>query len=120
MDKEDDGNGIIEGLFKSKELYRILFEDAGEAIIFASDTKIIDCNIAALTLFGFQTKSDILGKNLAHLCPGIQDDDLSSAEKLKSLIAENDGKNPKKFQWKYKKAGGALFLSESTLQTFNE
>jgi len=55
MNEGDEGNVIIEGLFKSKDLYRIFFENACEAIVFTSNTQIIDCNIAALTLFGLST-----------------------------------------------------------------
>ncbi len=115
MAKEDEGNGIIEGLFKSKELYRILFENAGEAIIFTSCTKIIDCNIAALMLFGFQLKSDITNRSLVDLSPEIQDDGISSTEKIQELIESANPGYPINFSWKYIKTDNSAVDTEVTI-----
>jgi len=115
MDKEDEGNGIIEGLFKSKELYRILFENAGEAIVYTSDTKIIDCNKAALALFGFQLKSDLTNRSLVDLSPEMQDDGTHSKEKIQELIASANPESPIKFDWKYIKSDKTIIDAEVTI-----
>ena len=105
MDKEDEGIGIIEGLFKSKELYRILFKNAGEAIVFISETRIIDCNIAALALFGFRFKSDLTELSLFDLSPEMQEDGTRSKEKIQELIASANPDSAVKFGWTPKWSG---------------
>ncbi len=115
MDKEDEGNGIIEGLFKSKELYHILIENAVEAIIFTSDTKVIDCNIAALTLFGLQQKSDLTDRLLVDLSPEMQEDGTRSNVKIQELIAAVKLESLIKFGWKYLKSDKTLIDTEVTL-----
>ena len=115
MDKDDEGNGIIEGLFKSKELYHILFENAGEAIVFTSDTKIIDCNIAALTLFGFRLKSDLTELSLFDLSPEMQEDGTRSKEKIKELIASANPNSAVKFGWKHIKSDKATIDTEVSI-----
>ena len=62
MGKKDENSDVTKSIFNNGELYHILFENAGEVIIFASNTQIIDCNIEALTLFEFGTKSDMIGR----------------------------------------------------------
>lgn len=118
MDKEDEGNSIIEDLFRSRELYRILFENATEVIIFASDTQIIDCNIEALSLFGFGTKSDMIGCFLFDFSPELQSDGQQSSEKAKRLIEETIHKASLKFNWKYLKCNGIVFESEVSIHSF--
>jgi len=118
MDKEDEGNSIIEDLFRSRELYRILFENATEVIIFASDTQIIDCNIEALSLFGFGTKLDMIGRFLFDFSPELQSDGQQSSEKAKRLIEETIHKASLKFNWKYLKCNGIVFESEVSIHSF--
>jgi len=118
MDKEDEGSGIIEGLFKSKELYRILFENAGEAIIFTLDTKIIDCNIAARELFGLQQKSDLTDCLLIDLSPEIQADGIRSEDKIQELIASANSETPQKFLWKHQKTNRKIFESDVLVYSF--
>ncbi len=64
MEKEGNHVGETEFFFGNKQLYLNLFENAGEAIFFLADSKVVDCNISARNLFGFGNKSDILGRNL--------------------------------------------------------
>ncbi|MDD2304558.1 MAG: PAS domain S-box protein [Prolixibacteraceae bacterium] len=118
MDKEDEGNSIIEDLFRSRELYRILFENATEVFIFASDTQIIDCNIEALSLFGFGTKLDMIGRFLFDFSPELQSDGQQSSEKAKRLIEETIHKASLKFKWKYLKCNGIVFESEVSIHSF--
>ena len=118
MDKEDEGNSIIEDLFRSRELYRILFENANEVIIFASNTQIIDCNIEALSLFGFGTKSYMIGRFLFDFSPELQSDGQQSSEKAKRLIEETIHKASLKFNWKYLKCNGIVFESEVSIHSF--
>jgi PAS domain S-box-containing protein len=118
MDKDDKSDDIIRSLFKSRELYRILFEDASEAIFFTHNSKIIDCNTSALLLFGYTKKTDMVGLNLFDFSPEQQDHENDSLEKVQRLISVVSWENPQKFQWKYKKSTGVLFETEVAINTF--
>lgn len=109
--------GLIENLFKSQELYRILFEEANEAIAFLADTKVIDCNVAALALFGFASKSEIKGRYLSELSPEKQDDELS-AEKLKKITALLTSEDSLNFNWKFTGARGAILDTDVKARSF--
>lgn len=118
MGKEDENNDVIKSLFNSGELYHILFENASEAIFFARDLKIIDCNIAALSLFGFKIKSDMTGHFLSDFSPELQDDGQYSSEKAKKLIAETTHETPLRYNWKHQKYNGIVFESEVSINSF--
>ena len=118
MGKKDENSDVTKSIFNNGELYRILFENAGEVIIFASNTQIIDCNIEALTLFGFRTKSDMIGRFLFDFSPELQSDGKQSSVKAKRLIDETNRKASLKFNWKYLKYNGIIFESEVSIHSF--
>jgi len=118
MGKKDKDSGDIRRLFNSDELYHIFFENASEAIFFARDFKIIDCNSAVLSLFGFQIKSDLIGSSLFDLSPELQDDRIRSKEKIQELFSSANTEVPLKFTWKHQKYNGIVFESEVSVQSF--
>ena len=118
MDKKDEGNGVISDLFKSSELCDILFENASEAIFFTQDSKIIDCNLSAFSLFGFEAKTKLIGLRLTDLSPTYQPDGSDSSEKYAQLISENDQKTIQKFEWECLKSDGTPFQVDVTLNSF--
>jgi len=120
MGNKDECNGLIESLFKSKELYRILFENACEAMFFTRDSKIIDCNISALSLFGFSIKSEMTGYFLSDFSPEQQDDGQYSSERAKRIIAETTHETPLTYNWKYQKYNGIAFESEVYINSFKQ
>lgn len=117
MDTKDEDYDRIENLFNSKELYQILYQNANEAIFFAHQSKIIDCNNAALSLFRFKKKLDITGRFLFDFSPEHQDDGKNSIEKAKILISEGSRKAPQKFNWKFQKNNGITFNSEISVSS---
>jgi len=117
MDTKHEDYGRIESLFISKELYQILFQNASEAIFFTHQSKIIDCNNAALSLFRFRKKSDITGRFLFDFSPEHQDDGKNSIEKAKILISTVSQKVPQNFDWKFKKNNEITFKSEISVSS---
>ena len=118
MDNEVEGKGIVESLFKSTELYRILFENASEPILFTSNIRIIDCNLAALTLFGFTVKQELMGLFLFDLGPEKQDDGIPSSDKFQELVSSLKSVTNRKFEWKYLKSDGTPIETEVTANLF--
>ncbi len=57
-----------EALLESEKLYRTLIQSSPDAIILTElDNKIIMCNQQAVTLYGFESMEEIIGKNLLEL-----------------------------------------------------
>jgi len=115
---ENGDNEAIKNLFNSSELYRILFENASEAIFFARELKIIDCNIAALSLFGFKIKSDMTGRFLFDFSPVQSADGIRLKEKFQEFIASATSETAIRFDWKYIKSDKTFFDAEIRMNSF--
>lgn len=119
MCNEDENHDFFRSLFNSTELYRILFENASEVLIFAHEFKIIDCNNAALTLFGFSEKSKMTGHYISDFSPELQTDGQNSSEKYQNLITGIAKSESLKYTWKHQKCNGIEFESEVSVQSFD-
>jgi len=93
MELEDTDRNYIESLFSSKKLYQILIENADVAIFFAEASKIIDCNQAAVKIFGYHSKNELLGKFPLDFSPETQADGIRSNEKAIHLLSEAHNKS---------------------------
>ena len=100
--------------FLNDSHYRILFENANDAIFIMRRNKFIDCNKKALELFSCKMQQ-IVGKTPIDFSPHKQsngDDSTSSAStKIDSALSGS----PQKFEWIHKKADGTLFDAEVSL-----
>ncbi len=119
MELEDTDRNYIESLFSSKKLYQIFVENADVAIFFAEESKIIDCNKAAVKIFGYHSKDELLGKFPFDFSPKMQADQILSNEKAIQLITEAYSKSSIDFFWKFIKSDGKSFDAEVILNSFN-
>ncbi|HEY3371629.1 MAG TPA: PAS domain S-box protein [Prolixibacteraceae bacterium] len=115
---EDKGIDGIQNLFKSKELYKILLENRTDALFFIENYQIIDCNEAAVSMFGFTSKEEFKGKFPFDFSPDLQPDGSSSKERAQQLIAESYKKKPQHFYWKHVKSDGSMFNASVKLNSF--
>lgn len=107
MEQKDSAQKHIESLFGGNELSRILFESTNDAVIFTEESKIIECNEAALLMFGFASKNEITGRVPFDLSPEIQPDGISSKFRADEIItAAANKKNTQKFNWRFVKTDG--------------
>lgn len=95
MEKEAVGTKYIKGLFKCRELYQILFENAGDAIFFIEESKIIDCNRAVLLMLGITSKNELIGRFPFDFSPEVQPDGILSNEKAQKIISLITGSSTK-------------------------
>ena len=97
------------------EKFRVLFEHSSEAHLIIDETGIIDCNQAAVELFGRDSKTELLGLQLQTLSPERQTDGRCSLEKCAEMnaLARHEGYN--QFDWVYARASGESFPAEVTL-----
>lgn len=104
-------------LGESEEKFRSIFESSSDAIMLLGEEGIIDCNEAALQVFGQRHKVDFLRRNFGELSPPFQADgrDSISAAEEKMAAARRKGRNF--FEWNYRSMNGNVFPAEVLLST---
>jgi|GEM_PF-1089439 len=78
-----------EELRKSEEEYRLLFNNANDAILIFKDGRCTNCNIKALDLFDCRKEAIIGQSPLSFFIPEIQPDGIESRKKLLELLKKN-------------------------------
>jgi len=118
MNEEDEGMNCIQNLFKSNALYQILIENKRDAIFFTEKSQIVDCNEAAVLMFGFTSKDEFKCKFPFDFSPEFQPDGASSIKKAQQLIFESYQKSQQHFTWEHVKSDGTLFNTKVILNSF--
>jgi PAS domain S-box-containing protein len=106
-----------EALRENENLYRTLFEAAGDAIFIIEVTGegayFTDCNSRVIEMFGCKTE-DLIGKSPADFSPPLQPDGRSSVEKVKE-VTQAAIEEPQFFEWSHCRLDGTIFDTEVTL-----
>ncbi len=100
---------------ENNSLYQQLFNNSEESQFLLKEGKIVQCNKAAVSLFGYNSREDILGKHPAQLSPGLQPDGTQSLDKAEKEIAKAVKKGSNRFEWVHKKKNGETFPAEVLL-----
>ena len=121
-----DANALLESrinertaaLQRSETRHRTLFESAVDAVLIMTADRYIDCNPAALTLFGAATSADILLKHPSVLSPSTQangeDSRVLADQLLTQMLASDDARLS--FEWTHLRLdGGPDFIAMVTL-----
>lgn len=99
-------------LSRSELRLRTLFESAADAVLIIEGTRIIECNPAAVALFGVANSNDLVGHDPSEFSPAEQPGNVASAELARqhfdALLRQPD--QPLSFEWTH--------LRLSTGQTF--
>ena len=103
-------------------LFREAFKRSEDAILIIEDDRFIDCNEAAVTLFGTATKRGLMELAPFELSPDYQDDGANSKEKAERFIRYALKKAFLRFEWLYQDRDGVQFPCEVSLTRilFNE
>jgi PAS domain S-box-containing protein len=123
VERDSDGNPLravgthvdITERKHEEEKFRALFEQSTEAHLLYDDDGIIDCNQAAVDLFGYVNKQALMGLQAAVLSPEFQADGSRSDEKSAQMIALARSEGEKRFDWLHRKANGDTVPVEVTL-----
>ncbi len=108
-------NEQSEKLKDSEEKYRTLFENTDDPTLIIKDDIFVDCNLAAVRLFNYKQKNDLIGKHPWDLSPKLQIDGKKSKIKAKEMINTVLQKNGNRFEWFHTKKGGEIFYAEVLL-----
>jgi two-component system sensor histidine kinase/response regulator len=104
-----------EALKASEEHFRFLYESSRDAVTLMNLDGYVDCNPAALEMFGYESKEEFLGKSPGTSSPPTQPDGTPSVEGAQEKIdaALRDGEAF--FEWVSQRADGTDFHSEVLL-----
>lgn len=102
-------------LQESEQRFRLLFENANDAIFMMSSGHFTHCNDLTLKIFGCEKKEDIIGHSPWEFSPKDQPDGVASFDKALKYINDAEHGMPQRFYWKHKKKSGELFDAEVSL-----
>ncbi|RLD88714.1 MAG: hypothetical protein DRJ09_07865 [Bacteroidetes bacterium] len=100
---------------ENNSLYQQLFNNSRESQLILKEGKIIQCNQATLSMFGYKNREDILGKHPSELSPDMQPDGSNSNTKAKKKITTALKTESNRFEWVHKKQNGETFPVEVLL-----
>ncbi len=104
-------------LVESEEKFRSIFQSSSDAIMLFGKEGLIDCNEAALRIFGVKEKHDFLGRHFGEMSPALQEDGRDSivAANEQMTLALRDGRSS--FSWTHSRHNGRTFPAEVVLTT---
>ncbi len=102
-------------LQNSESKHRVLFEESTDANLLIGKQGFLDCNSAALQMFGRSTKAELLALHPADLSPPTQLDDTPSREAADDKIASAFLHGQERFEWMHQRTDGQLFPAEVCL-----
>jgi len=98
-----------------EEKYRILFESSHDAITMHDENGYFDCNRAALQIYGFSRKEDLIGKHPSDLSPVLQPDGGSSLFAAHHYMEKALHEGSCFFEWLSARKDGTPFYSNILL-----
>ena len=105
---------------RSEARFRALFEASSEAVMVLGPDYFIDCNPAALRLFGLPSREGLIGIHPAELSPPLQPDGVPSVVAAATQIASALRTGSLTFDWVHRRADtGQDFPSEVTLSAID-
>ncbi|NBC28809.1 MAG: PAS domain S-box protein, partial [Spirochaetes bacterium] len=106
MSMQTAGRTARATLEESEERYRTLVETTPDGIVIIEDGRIVDCNEAAVPLFGFERKDELLGRYPWEFSPEYQPSgELSEEVGWHYLTRVLEGE-PAHFEWRHVKLNG--------------
>ncbi len=95
--------------------YQALFESVNDAIFIIDRERIVHCNGMTLTMFGFETRADVVGHSPWDFSPAMQPDGRHSRDKFLEAIHEALKGTPQRFSWMHHRKDGTPFDAEVSL-----
>jgi two-component system sensor histidine kinase/response regulator len=106
---------------KESEAYnKMLFQDSSRAIVIMESGKgITDCNQAAVRVYGFETREQVLSKITLDMSAPFQRDGTASEVAVRRYTFQTLTDGPLTFEWRYQRPDGTLWDAEVNLARFN-
>ena len=104
-----------EKIKENEKRFRGLFESSRDALFILLDGKYIDCNQAALELFGLNARQDLFEAKPGSLAPEVQPNGENSREYASRMFAQAMQTGTTQFEWTVKRSDGTLVPTEIVL-----
>ena len=102
-------------LQQSELRFRHLFEKSADAILLLGSKGFIECNQAAIDLFGYQQKNQLCQLHPSRISPEFQPDGEDSFDKANTMIAKAVETGSHQFEWTYQRRSGDFFWADVIL-----
>jgi PAS domain S-box-containing protein len=103
-------------LAQSEEKYRVLFESSRDAIITTNASgRCLDCNPAAVRMFGCVDKKALIEVGLIRLSPEHQPDGRRSADCFRDVVKRALSLGSNYTDWQHRRVDGTVFPAEVSL-----
>ncbi len=99
----------------SESKHRVLFEDSADATLLMGEKGFVDCNSAALQMFGYSTKAELIGLHPSDLSPPNQPDGTPSQAGIDQNSAATFLNGRNRFEWLHRRKDGEVFPAELCL-----
>ncbi|HWA95388.1 MAG TPA: PAS domain S-box protein [Terracidiphilus sp.] len=96
-----------------EKMYRALFEDSPDAYWLMDEKGHLDCNAAALKMFGYSKKTDVT--NPADISPPLQPDGTPSSIAVGKKIMAAIQNGAERFEWLHQRKNGEVFYADVSL-----
>lgn len=104
-------------LRESEQKFRNLYESMSDAVLLLNESGFHDCNVAALQIFGCDSKLQFCGKQPFDFSPPVQPNGKSSARlavvHIKTALREGSCR----FEWLHCRLDGSEFFAEVTINS---
>lgn len=102
-------------LRESEEKFRTLFESVNDGLHLMDRNNFIECNDMAVSIFGCDSKSDLVGHSPVEFSPERQPDGELSSTKARRYLDEAFSGKALRFYWKHKRKDSTLIDVEVSL-----
>ncbi len=105
---------LREALRNSERMFRALFEDTSVAVTIrdTSTQKFVDCNPAALRLYGFASREELYGTTPDQLAPPVQPDGQASTDVLRAYVQRALHDGVARMEWNAQRRNGETFPAD--------
>ena len=106
-----------QALKESETKYRSLYEATGQAVMLQDDDGFIDCNAAAIRMFGCRNVEEFIGKHPAVFSAKVQAEGADAYALAERHMAKTLEEGSHRFEWGSRRLDGTQFPSEVLLTT---
>jgi diguanylate cyclase (GGDEF)-like protein/PAS domain S-box-containing protein len=102
-------------LQEREQLFRLIFEKAGDGALLMDNNQFVDCNERALQMLGTTDRAYVIGKHPMEISPQYQPDGRLSSEKADEMIATAFQHGGQRFEWRHVRFSGEEFWADVQL-----
>jgi PAS domain S-box-containing protein len=106
---------IENALRDSEEKFRLLFDQSADAQMLMENRTVIDCNMAAVQVFGAASKQDLLGRETDDLAPEYLPDGAHAPTRMDEIIPLVHEMDSLSFEWVCQRLDGRQVPVDITL-----